>query len=624
MHPRFSHFLTAALLCAFNGLSQAADTPAPPTTPAPATPAATPAPVLPVPTLANVRYGDHERQVLDFYKAESDKPTPLLFFIHGGGWVSGDKVGRTGPSVKPFLAAGISVVSINYRYSWQAQLAGIKPPVEAPLHDAARALQFVRSKAAEWNIDKQRIGASGGSAGACSSLWLALHNDMADPKSDDPVARESTRLWCAAVTGAQTSLDPKQLVVWTPNSRYGGHAFGFMDPNDIKTRDTRFAEFLAHRNEVLPWIKEYSPIEHASADDPPIYLYYAAAPSLGQDQKDPTHTSNYGVKLQQELHRLGVECELVYPGAPDVKHAGIDQFLIEKLKGPKPKPAGARHPYHPPEGVEVAEDVVYGTADGLDLHVDLAYPKQTPEKPMPAVLLIHGGGWAGGTHKGYLPMNLAAHGYFIATVEYRLSGEAPWPAQIEDCKQAVRWLRANAEKYHVDPKHIGVMGHSAGGHLVACLGTLGNDTSLDVGDFTDQNSSVQAVVDEAGPVDFTPAGRPTIGTNMDDHPGLVKLFGGSYDAKTASWQQASSALHVTSNTPPFLILHGEADHLVPIKQAEEMADALKKANVPYELIRVKNGGHGLRPDKAGDPAADPTPEAQQDLILHFFDQQLKK
>src|SRR5581483_6767699 len=113
-------------------------------------------PAIP-PTLQNIHYGDHERQVLDFYKAESDKPTPLLFFIHGGGWVAGDK--KNPGSLKQCLAAGISVVSINYRYSWQAQLAGVKPPVEAPLHDAARALQFVRSKAGEWNIDKKRIGA---------------------------------------------------------------------------------------------------------------------------------------------------------------------------------------------------------------------------------------------------------------------------------------------------------------------------------------------------------------------------------------------------------------------------------------------------------------------------------
>jgi acetyl esterase/lipase len=291
--------------------------------------AATPVPGPP-PTLANVAYGAHERQVLDFYKAESDKPTPLLFFIHGGGWVAGDK--KNPGSLKQCLAAGISVVSINYRYSWQAQIDGVKPPVKAPLEDAARALQFVRSKAKEWNIDKQRIGASGGSAGACSSLWLAMHNDLADAKSSDPIARESTRLWCAAVNGAQTSLDPLQLQEWTPNSRYGGHAFGFMDPNDIKTRDTRFAEFLEHREEVLPWIKEYSPIEHASADDPAIYLIYGAAPALGEPQKDPTHTSNYGVKLQEKLRSLGVPCELVYPGAPEVKHASIDAFLIETLK----------------------------------------------------------------------------------------------------------------------------------------------------------------------------------------------------------------------------------------------------------------------------------------------------
>ena len=286
--------------------------------------------------MADVHYGDHERQVLDFYKAESTTPTPLLFFIHGGGWVAGDKSGVG--SVEKYLAAGISVVSINYRYSTLAQIAGVKPPVEWPLHDAARALQFVRSKAAEWNIDPLRIGASGGSAGACSSLWLAFHDDMADPKSSDPIAHESTRLWCAAVIGAQTSLDPKELKEWTPNSRYGGHAFGFMpDPKDNKTRDTQFAQFLAAREQILPWIKEYSPYELVTADDPPIYMIYSAPPALGQPQKDPTHTSNYGVKLQEKLRTVGVECELVYPGAPDVKHANVEAYLIEKLKAPAAK-----------------------------------------------------------------------------------------------------------------------------------------------------------------------------------------------------------------------------------------------------------------------------------------------
>lgn len=316
-----------------------AQTPAPssPTTPAKpaAKPAARPAPTV-KPTLANVPYGTHERQVLDFWRAKSDKLTPLLFYIHGGGWVGGDKniVG----DVKPYLAAGISVVSINYRYNTQAQQAGVKPPVQWPLHDAARALQFVRSKAAEWNIDKERIGASGGSAGACSSLWLAFHDDMADPKSSDPVARESTRLWCAAVLGAQTTLDPQQMKEWTPNSRYGGHAFGFMpDPKDARTRDTQFAAFLTNRESVLPWIKEYSPFEHVSADDPPIYMTYSAPPALGQEQKDPTHTANFGVKLQEKCRSSGVQCELFYPGAPEAPHPTVLAYLIERLKAPRQK-----------------------------------------------------------------------------------------------------------------------------------------------------------------------------------------------------------------------------------------------------------------------------------------------
>jgi acetyl esterase/lipase len=302
-----------------------ADAPAKPQAPAPA------ASGTATPTQANVHYGAHERQVLDFWQAASSQPTPLLFHIHGGGWVAGDKARVA--DLDKYLAAGISVVSINYRYVTQAIIAGVKPPVEWPLHDAARALQFVRSKAAEWNIDKARIGASGGSAGACSSLWLAFHADLADPQSSDPVARESTRLWCAAVFGAQTTLDPQQMKEWTPNSRYGGHAFGFMpDPKDLKTRDTQFAEFLAAREQLLPWIKEYSPFANVSADDPPIWMIYSTPPALGEAQKDPTHSANFGVKLQEKLRSVGVSCELVYPGAPDVKHPSAPSFLIERLK----------------------------------------------------------------------------------------------------------------------------------------------------------------------------------------------------------------------------------------------------------------------------------------------------
>ena len=275
------------------------------------------------PTLANVRYGPHERHMLDFWRAESAAPTPLVFVIHGGGWTGGEKerVNRF-VNVEGLLAQGISVVAINYRLIRHAEEDGVKPPVKAPLHDAARALQFVRSQATAWNLNKARIGAAGGSAGACSSLWLAYHDDLADPKSSDPVARESTRLFCAAVTGAQTTLDPLQMKTWTPNSRYGGHAFGLAS----------FAEFLAARDRLQPWIAEYSPYALVSKDDPPVYLIYGAPPALGQEQKDPTHTANFGVKLQEHCRATGIRCELMYPGAKDVSQATAQAYLVAMLK----------------------------------------------------------------------------------------------------------------------------------------------------------------------------------------------------------------------------------------------------------------------------------------------------
>lgn len=278
---------------------------------------------VPKPTLAGIRYGTHERHVLDFWRAESKKPTPLVFVIHGGGWSGGEKerVDRF-VDVATLLKAEISVVAINYRFIKMADAEGIKPPVKAPLYDAVRALQFVRSKAKEWNIDKDLVGAAGGSAGACSSLWIAFHDDLADLTNADPVARESSRLQCAAVTGAQTTLDPKQMKEWTPNSKYGGHAFGIAS----------FPQFLADREKILPWIAEYSPYALVNLGDPPVYLIYSTPPALGQDQKDPTHTSNFGVKLQEHCKTTGVTCELVYPNAPSVRHATATDFLIATLK----------------------------------------------------------------------------------------------------------------------------------------------------------------------------------------------------------------------------------------------------------------------------------------------------
>jgi acetyl esterase/lipase len=282
------------------------------------------------PTMADVPYGSHPRQVLDFFQAKSDTPTPVVFCIHGGGWQNGDKNGYRN-SAKRYLDAGLSVVAINYRMVPEAIEKGIEPPVKWPLEDAARALQFVRSKAKEWNIDKTRIGATGGSAGGCSSLWLAFHDDMADPKSSDPAARESTRLFCAAVNGAQTTLDPKLLREWMPNYGYGGHAFAA----GKEKRDRSFAALQENREKFLPWIKEYSPLSHVSKDDPPIFMEYPSQkkpPVKGENQDDPTHSALLGVLLQEKLKEAGVECVLVYPGQTHEKYKTSADYLIDRLK----------------------------------------------------------------------------------------------------------------------------------------------------------------------------------------------------------------------------------------------------------------------------------------------------
>src|SRR5262245_33970485 len=161
----------------------------------------------PAPDLTNVKYGPHRRNVLDLWKAKSDKPTPLVVYIHGGGFAAGSKETLNGYMLDALLKAGISVMAINYRLS---------PGVSFPAHylDSARSIQYARLHAKEWNIDPKRIGATGGSAGAGTSLWIGFHDDLAEPNNSDPVLRESTRLSCMVVIGAQSTYDPRKIKEW--------------------------------------------------------------------------------------------------------------------------------------------------------------------------------------------------------------------------------------------------------------------------------------------------------------------------------------------------------------------------------------------------------------------------
>jgi acetyl esterase/lipase len=274
---------------------------------------------MPKPTLENVHYGEHQHQVLDFYRADSQQPTPLLFFVHGGAWMTGDK---SNPDfLQQCLGAGISLVSINYRLISDVATGGKEPPVKTALYDAARALQFVRGKAREWNVNKDRIGGCGGSAGGFTALWLAFHPDMANPKSTDVIARESTRLCCVLAFVPQTSLDPLQMRQWIPNNDYGYHAFALGS----------YQEFIAKREALMPWISEFSPYILAANGAPPVYLFYDSVPDIGKPYKDPPHSANYGRGLAEKLKKIGIEYEFNYPGSQELKHPNAFDFLLEKL-----------------------------------------------------------------------------------------------------------------------------------------------------------------------------------------------------------------------------------------------------------------------------------------------------
>ncbi|WP_439626007.1 alpha/beta hydrolase [Gemmata sp.] len=297
--------LAVAYIAATGGAARAADKP-------------------PAPTHADVKYGPHPRQVLHFWKAKADAPTPVVVFFHGGSWMKGDRMEVDRRGLLALLDDGVSVVSVEYRLISDARRADVEPPVQWPLEDAARSVQFVRSRAKDWGLDRSRVGVSGVSAGACSALWVALRDDLADPASADPVARESTRVACAAVFDAQTTLDPQLTRAWIPNATYGPHAFGRFggDPKGA------FEGFLKARDELLPAIKRYSPLEWAGAGDPPVFCAYATRiRPAGEAQRDPTHSPVFGVKLKEKLDAVKVPCEVRYPGGPGTGHASARDFL---------------------------------------------------------------------------------------------------------------------------------------------------------------------------------------------------------------------------------------------------------------------------------------------------------
>ena len=235
------------------------------------------------------------------------------------------------------------------------------------------------------------------------------------------------------------------------------------------------------------------------------------------------------------------------------------------------------------EGVQVLLDLEYVQGGHERNRLDLYLPEK-PVRPLPVILWVHGGGWRGGDKSNGPAFRFATKGYAVASMNYRFSQHATFPAQIHDCKAAVRWLRANAKKCGLDADHIGAWGCSAGGHLVALLGTTAGVKELEgPGGNEDQSSRVQAVVDWYGPTDFLTVGAKETRTN---------LLGGDPQQNREKAIKASPVTYVSKAAAPFLIMHGDQDKTVPISQSETFAEALKKAGADVTFVVVKGGKHG--------------------------------
>ncbi len=275
-----------------------------------------------------------------------------------------------------------------------------------------------------------------------------------------------------------------------------------------------------------------------------------------------------------------------------------------------------------PEGVTVERNIVYARAGDRDLPLDIYIPDKAA-RPMPVIIWVHGGGWKGGSKSGISrPVGALSRGYALVSVEYRLSGEAIWPAQIEDCKAAVRWTRANAGKYGLDPNRIGAWGSSAGGHLVAMMAVAGDVKKFDTHkEYADVSARVQAVCDWFGPTDFTQmdAHRPEGATLVHDDPSSPesRLVGGPIQKEPCRsiCADANPITYVTKDDPPILIMHGDMDMSVPVHQSELFHKALKKAGVDATFYVVKGGGHGFR------DAKNDTSEDLSNMSIDFFDKQ---
>ncbi len=285
-------------------------------------------------------------------------------------------------------------------------------------------------------------------------------------------------------------------------------------------------------------------------------------------------------------------------------------------------PAKSKPVIELPAGITWDFDVPYIAGGDPAQRLDIYYPSQKPIGRLPLIVHIHGGGWMGGSKYPCDVRRMTTQGYVVASIEYRFSQVAKFPAQIQDCQAAIRWLRANADRYHIDPEKVGVIGGSAGGHLSALVGVTGGKKAFDaIGGNEDRSDAVQCVCDVFGPKNFASvmeqaeSDKNVKNIFKFNTPGdpYSELIGANLSDK-AKTSSVSPITYVDRNSPPILMLHGTHDALVPFAQSEEFEDAMKKNGAPVWLQKFPGGGHG--------GGVFGKPEVIQ-LIASFFDKHLK-
>ena len=336
---------------------------------------------------------------------------------------------------------------------------------------------------------------------------------------------------------------------------------------------------------------DVSPITFASKDDPPVLLVHGSA--------DKIVPIDHAKVLQSALRKVGTSAQLrIVEGGRTCRSqhpAGCEihlRFLSAASSFPGPNPPEKPNcPRKIVDSLESHTDLTYATYGDRALQLDLYRPKSKADDPLPGLVCIHGGGWHKGNREshGNLAKALAARGFVATTISYRLSGEKPFPAAIKDCKAAVRWLRANAKQYGVDPKKIGATGLSAGGHLTALLATSGGVSELEGdGGHADASSKIQAAVPFGAQTDLMSERTRTISKTSEI---WRKFLGGSQAEQTDNYRLASPLVHLDASDPPVLLMAGEFDD--PSTRADVFRKKMKDLGLDTGFIKLHGGPHAF-------------------------------